>query len=766
MEARKARSDLKISPKDLTGSEKMKIKNLFIGNFGKLKDKNFDFSDRLNIIYGKNEAGKSTLSAYMKYMLYGFSSRQGRSVDSNDKTKYMPWDAEVMTGSAIVENGGDEFRIERKTGTKSTLKITDKNGKELLFGKEPGEEFFGLDEAAFSKMAYIRQNDISGDKMSNLPDIVQNAVYSADETVDIEKARKKLSDFRNVYRSKVGKRGKCYELDDKIRELRYDFDKASELHKTLLSAEAKLAETRAKIKSNEERAQLLEKELQNIDGFEAKGIIDKIVAAKTELENAGAELEKAKERITFDGNTVSAQKMQAILDVNSKVMRTKQELSRIEEAYKAVCDERKKISDKDPVLSKCPDEKVAGIDTYRKELAAADGKRFRCMIFAIVSAVMALLFGVGHFVLPSLGGGAFMLIMCAVFLCLAGVFGVLSFFGDKKLKKLLSELGFESTDEFNTFVTEYPAAKEKLSQITAKQEILEEELENKRVDLEKANDEFSELLSGLGRENAQDGSDVISEIKEAFEIYVEKENEYKRLESVFDTFLLTNDLHALSESANNCTHTPERDRKTVLREYEFFKKANENLSELEKQYIRQSAAPTSTVRKPSEILSERQATEALLEKATEKADAAELALESLEKACAELKGGISPRIAAKAGEFFSLFTDGKYDSLAVSGQFGLGVTDGGVIRDSGYLSQGTRDAAYLALRLSLCENLFKDKPPLVLDEVFAYVDDKRLEKILEVLVTLSEKYQIFLFTCHKREKDLLSNIEGVRVFEL
>ena len=65
----------------------MKFKNLSVGSFGKISDKEISFSDKLNIIYGKNEAGKSTLSAYMKYMLYGFSSQKGRSVDSNENTK-------------------------------------------------------------------------------------------------------------------------------------------------------------------------------------------------------------------------------------------------------------------------------------------------------------------------------------------------------------------------------------------------------------------------------------------------------------------------------------------------------------------------------------------------------------------------------------------------------------------------------------------------------------------------------------------------------
>ncbi len=745
----------------------MKIKNLFIGNFGKLKDREFDFSDKLNIIYGRNEAGKSTLSAYIKYMLYGFSARQGRSVDSNDKTKYMPWDAEVMSGSAVLENESGLYRIERKTGSKNTVKVTDKNGKELLFGKEPGEEFFGLDEAAFTKMAYIRQNDISGDKMSNLPDIVQNAVYSADETVDIEKARKKLSDFRNVYRSKVGKRGKCYELDDKIRELRYDFDKASELHKALLSAEAKLAETRAKIKSNEQKAAELEKELANIDGFEARGVIEKIVAAKEDLENARAQYEDAKKRITFAGNTVSAGSIDEIFALNADITRTNVELERIKGAYDEILLEKKLVSNEDPVLSKCADVDAGTLENRRKKLKKADNAITSHLVFSIVAAIMMILFGIFHFALKTPGLKSYTLVTSIIFLVLCGLFITLFFVKNKKMKLELEELGFETTEELDKFFEEYPKAKEKLSQIVAKEQLLKEELDKKSQELDRQNEKFGKMIALLGEAADGESSDeVVARIKEDFEVFVAKENEYRRLESVYETFLVTNDLHALSDAAKNFTHTPERDRKIVLREYEFFKKANENLLDLEKQYIKQSAVSTSTMRKPSEILAERQATEALLEKAAEKADAAELALAALEEACDELKGGISPRIAAKSGEFFSLFTNGDYKSLEVSGQFGVGVTDGGVVRDSGYLSQGTRDAAYLALRLSLCENLFKEKPPLVLDEVFAYVDDIRLEKMLEVLVSLSEKYQIFLFTCHEREKNLLSAVDGVKIFEL
>ena len=745
----------------------MKFKNLSVGSFGKISDKEISFSDKLNIIYGKNEAGKSTLSAYMKYMLYGFSSQKGRSVDSNEKTKYMPWDSDVISGSATIENCGEDLRIERRTGAKSTLKVTDAAGKELLFGKEPGEEFFGLDEAAFSKMAFIRQNDVSADKMSNLSDVVQNAVYSADETVDIEKARKKLSDFRNVYRSKVGKKGKCYELEEKIRELRYDFDKASELHKTLLSAEAKLAETRAKIKSNEEKAENLEKELENISGFEASLVIEKILAAKKDLDTAKEEYEKAKESITFSGKTLSQENISLLLSAHNSLCHATEELDAAQKTFEKAKSENTAAEKEDPVLAKFAGRDVPDIRETEKSMARAASSKRSFLIFGAVALLAAILFFVGYFALPLPEFRSYLLIMGTIFVAVALILGFFFFRASKNLVQILSDSGFESVAELERFATVYPQAKEKLAEKEAHLRVVTDDLEQKKEKYARERSSFESLIAHVSENTDPENADaVIEKLKKAFDLFTSKENELKRCESVYDTFLSTNDLHALSEAADKYTHTPERDKKTVLREYEFFKKANANLLDLEKQYIKQAASPASAIRKPSEILAERRATEALLERAAEKADAAELALLALEQACDDLKGGISPRIAAKAGEFFSLFTDGKYSSLEVSGEFGVGITHGGIIRDSGYLSRGTADAAYLSLRLSLCENLFREKPPLFLDEVFAYVDDERLEKMLDCLVKLSENYQIFLFTCHEREKKMLEKAGGVNIIEL
>ena len=49
----------------------MFITKLDIKGFGKLKDTTINLINGLNIIYGNNEAGKSTVQTFVKAMFYG-----------------------------------------------------------------------------------------------------------------------------------------------------------------------------------------------------------------------------------------------------------------------------------------------------------------------------------------------------------------------------------------------------------------------------------------------------------------------------------------------------------------------------------------------------------------------------------------------------------------------------------------------------------------------------------------------------------------------
>ena len=91
----------------------MVIREVNIINFGKLQNRKYTFSDGINVIYGENEAGKSTLQQFIKAMLFGLDKKRGRALE-DEYQKYEPWDTPAyFAGSLIFETGGQKFLLER-----------------------------------------------------------------------------------------------------------------------------------------------------------------------------------------------------------------------------------------------------------------------------------------------------------------------------------------------------------------------------------------------------------------------------------------------------------------------------------------------------------------------------------------------------------------------------------------------------------------------------------------------------------------------------
>lgn len=91
----------------------MIIKEMNIGKFGKLENQKYQFAPRINVIYGANESGKSTLMQFLKAMLFGLEkTRVRKTLDTYNR--YEPWDTPAyFYGSMIFETGQQQFLLER-----------------------------------------------------------------------------------------------------------------------------------------------------------------------------------------------------------------------------------------------------------------------------------------------------------------------------------------------------------------------------------------------------------------------------------------------------------------------------------------------------------------------------------------------------------------------------------------------------------------------------------------------------------------------------
>ena len=148
--------------------------------------------------------------------------------------------------------------------------------------------------------------------------------------------------------------------------------------------------------------------------------------------------------------------------------------------------------------------------------------------------------------------------------------------------------------------------------------------------------------------------------------------------------------------------------------------------------------------------------------------AIDTALEALARANTRLRERFSPELNRRAGGYLSRLTGGKYDRLTLNRELEGAAAQAGdpMTRSALYLSQGTVDQLYLAVRLAVCDLCLPQRPPIVLDDALADFDDGRAAQGLALLRELAEEQQVLLFTCHGREREQLKGAPDVTVLPL
>ncbi len=136
-------------------------------------------------------------------------------------------------------------------------------------------------------------------------------------------------------------------------------------------------------------------------------------------------------------------------------------------------------------------------------------------------------------------------------------------------------------------------------------------------------------------------------------------------------------------------------------------------------------------------------------------EAITLALEALRDADREIQTRFSPELGRVAARYMSAVTGGRYEDVLINRDFSARTRTKGdaVARDAEYLSAGTLDLMYLAVRLAVCElALPEGEPcPLILDDALVNLDEERMQQAVTLLRQIARKRQVILFTCRPIE---------------
>jgi len=148
------------------------------------------------------------------------------------------------------------------------------------------------------------------------------------------------------------------------------------------------------------------------------------------------------------------------------------------------------------------------------------------------------------------------------------------------------------------------------------------------------------------------------------------------------------------------------------------------------------------------------------ERFKEKLEAIEEAKERIELLSKEIYQSFAFYLNKESGKILSHITKERYDSLFIDQNLRIFVNTEKKLLPLEQASTGTIDQLYLSLRLATAKLLQKEKKeflPLLFDDSFAMYDESRLSQALSFI---SKEYpsQILLFTCHKRESEILRSL--------
>jgi len=300
----------------------MKIRKININGFGKFENRQFILNPGMNIFYGANESGKSTLQSFIRGMLYGMKGGK-RTKDGvlPPVRQYKPWTAKAYGGSLEYElDNGSIYTITRNFD-KNTVNVYDEYSNNITgsfpAGKEEGAKFaeqhLGLTESCFERTVFIgqMQSAINSEGKKVIAERLTNIKQTGDEEVSFRKAINALKEAQMEYVGTDRTTTRPLNIINSRLQLAMEEEKEYiRLHKSCMDMFAELEllydkETELKIRLNELNRlksglvkKLETKKLENTCGilkrcYESLAEIEKEIGLKqNELEIAASKLKK------------------------------------------------------------------------------------------------------------------------------------------------------------------------------------------------------------------------------------------------------------------------------------------------------------------------------------------------------------------------------------------------------------------------------------------------------------------------------------------
>lgn len=690
----------------------MKIKNIKVNAYGNIENKDINLEEGINIIHGANESGKSTLLNYIISIFYGISRNKDGKVLS-DYEKYKPWNSNEFSGriSYKLENG-EEYEIFRDFNKKNPKIYNDKLediSDRFETDKKDGSKFFieqmGIDKQMYLSTVVSTQEEVRLDEKNQnmLIQKIANLAGTGEDNVSYKKALIKLQEkIRDEIGTNKTSQKPINIIEKEIVEINNKIVETEKYRNRKYEIDAEKEQILSELKKLEQQKQILQ-ELQNSMKSEEETKNRLEIREKNRKDN----IAKINE-LTNQKNTINAE--------SERVQSAKNHLQDIIKGHK------ENIEKLNSEIEKIANEKE---ETQEKEKPSIS--------FIVITVVLAIA------------------LICSIILIknyiVSGILGVaiianIVFYVINKNKQKVNKAKLR--EKINQ---EKQYKREKLEnqkqQIIANVNTTEKELEKQEEEEKQVNSELS-MLKGQIILLEKNNEKITEEIEQDNKAIKEESNKNKQqiIEKYKDKNI--NDLLYINDYQNYISKIEETINNNRIRIKGLEIEYNTIVPQLDEMVV---------------LEEKREADKEKLAELREKESIINIAIENLMDAYEEMKTTITPKFTKNLSESIQKISSNKYNKVTINDENGMIIENNrGEYVEAIKLSTGTIDQLYLALRLSMIDELSKENLPIILDESFAYSDNNRLKNMLQYLTSDLNNHQTIIFTCTDREQKMLEEM--------
>lgn len=719
--------------------------------FGRLEQQELHLHPGLNLICAPNESGKSTWSAFIRTMLYGFPSHERSPLA--DKKRYVPWSGAAMQGRMDILSDGRALTLQRDTrranapmGNFSCTYTGTGTPVEGITAQNAGEQLLGVPRDVWERSAFIGQNALAVSQSAELERRISSLITTGEEDASFTESYERLK--KQLNRRKHNKTGQIPVLERDIAQLHQSLQELDALEQQARQAQEEVSALTQRVdglrhQAAQQQAQIRQERINA--WHRAARTAEEAQRRADILAEAAAPLPDDAALSLLEGQAAALQSDMAALtgqrSAANEARTAAAEAHAVWEAHPLYPDDAAAL-----------ERRAASIVPAKAPsllLPAADG------LLLAICAVLAVVFRAAS---PQRWIFAGMALLAAALT----VFSVC-------LRRRAIRQEQERVDRDRAALAEQTASYLPLRDRAAQTDeaarragaILsgaEESCRSRLLTLLTQVQRFAPAaadLSGaqIALSDARRSRDTLADARRtAREAAVGRD----ALQSQLSEEDLTRPPMPVIPIAGGSVELELSQAQTALADAR--SRYDHLLGRI--RGLDRSSDLTDQLSQKREELARLQ----------QEYDAITLAMTALEQANIILKNRFSPALGARAAEIFSALTDGRYDKVLLSQNMALSAEQSGdpMSRSIRLLSQGAADQLYLAVRLAICGMVLPEEKhvPLILDDALVSFDDRRLRAALDVLLAESEQRQILLFTCQTRERDYLAGHKNVTVLTL